>query len=599
MNRCAVVIGVNKTGNLPILQAAVSGAKDFADWAEKTQHMDVTLLTDENGGSVTLSQIKAAISQYVKSKKYTQLFVFFSGHGVLKAQGSEIWLLSNAPDDPDEAVNVTGSMLLARNCGTPHVVIISDACRSLPTDTRFQQMNGGVIFPNLPPDKTRPEVDVFYSTLPGDPALELPTQDAAKSYRGIFTECLLNGLKPVDTSLITDIGDKDLQQTRPVILCRTMKQYLYKQVPRAAFGHNIQLHQDPDIRIESDVPNFLGEVVLTSPLTKSASPLPKEQPQAFNQILSTLTREMNEEGARDEQTGGLSATQMVDAMSRISTARGRESFETRTGFTVIGAPIRRAVVTDSGCDIFTENEAEHVRVHLTDTRERSALIQFSDGTGLPLAVLPGFIGTIVLEKGHVVSVTYRPSRGTPKFWDFDNYSGDLEARRAYIAVASKSGQFRIETIQEAKYAGNFLRIMKALDPTMGLYAAYAYLQAGDFDSIESVYSFMTQEQEPVLFDIALLAGGISGRSFSSDRQVPLTRHYAPFCPMLTQGWLYLEPFNTRLDSLLEKAARYLVPGLWTTFRPDITDELFDNLPATISAFIGHYVEQHYYRKNEK
>jgi len=68
-------------------------------------------------------------------------------------------------------VNVPGSIWLARNVGIPHVVVISDACRSRPNTSRLSQVQGGVIFPNESPRTPRPAVDVFYAALPGDPHL--------------------------------------------------------------------------------------------------------------------------------------------------------------------------------------------------------------------------------------------------------------------------------------------------------------------------------------------------------------------------------------------------------------------------------------------
>ena len=42
----------------------------------------------------------------------------------------------------------------------------------------------------------------------------------------------------------------------------------------------------------------------------------------------------------------------------------------------------------------------------------SLVLTFDDGTGTVLAVLPGFIGTVLVEGGRVVSVNYVPSEGT-------------------------------------------------------------------------------------------------------------------------------------------------------------------------------------------
>lgn len=88
MDRCAVVIGVNKTGDLPVLRAAASGAREFAAWAT-AQGIDATLLTDDNG-SVSLGDVNASIRNYVQRRTFGQLIVFFSGHGILRAPDYEL-----------------------------------------------------------------------------------------------------------------------------------------------------------------------------------------------------------------------------------------------------------------------------------------------------------------------------------------------------------------------------------------------------------------------------------------------------------------------------------------------------------------------------
>ena len=47
MTRAAVLIGVNTTGNAPLLHDAVNGAKLMAKWAEQQQMKVVRLMTDE------------------------------------------------------------------------------------------------------------------------------------------------------------------------------------------------------------------------------------------------------------------------------------------------------------------------------------------------------------------------------------------------------------------------------------------------------------------------------------------------------------------------------------------------------------------------
>ena len=113
MKRALVAIGVDKTGGLPILKAAADGANKIATWAG-SQGFDITLLTDKLA-PVTLADVTASIYKLVNKRIYDQLVVYFSGHGLLKGPNYEVWLLSGVPVNPNEAVNVTGSIDLSRN----------------------------------------------------------------------------------------------------------------------------------------------------------------------------------------------------------------------------------------------------------------------------------------------------------------------------------------------------------------------------------------------------------------------------------------------------------------------------------------------------
>src|SRR5215213_5893196 len=102
MNKCAVIIGVNKTGGMPKLAAAVKGANDFKQWA-LSQGYDVELHTDEDGTPVEAKAIKQSIRKFIEQANCNLMLVFFAGHGILKSAMDEFWLLSGAPDDPNEA----------------------------------------------------------------------------------------------------------------------------------------------------------------------------------------------------------------------------------------------------------------------------------------------------------------------------------------------------------------------------------------------------------------------------------------------------------------------------------------------------------------
>lgn len=79
---------------------------------------------------MTFDEIFDAVNEIVRSASTDQLIVYFAGHGVL-INRNEHWLLSEAPRRANAAVNVSGSVELARFCGIRHVVFISDACRTV------------------------------------------------------------------------------------------------------------------------------------------------------------------------------------------------------------------------------------------------------------------------------------------------------------------------------------------------------------------------------------------------------------------------------------------------------------------------------------
>ena len=517
--------------------------------------------------------------------------VFFSGHGLLKAPGAEIWLLSGAPGNPNEAVNVAGSMAGARYCGIEHVIFISDACRSNPPSVQFSAITGSQIFPNQSPNAISPEVDVFYATRPGDPALEIPPDDASSEYRGIFSECLVEALSGSVPKIIVTLPGNPVSR---VIPSRPLKKHLLVAVPDAVAAVSIKLRQAPEIRVESDLPKYLADVTgITSAILPAGPDLNLPGPKAFpppdalgdyeaifqanfllprqsglDALPGAVTPEMLERiisavpyradrGRRQE-------TRAQDAIDRLLATKGRETFETRTGFSVVGAGIKHAVLLSGTCDVFPEKNAMHVRVQddhvvtngVIQFEPNVALIRFEDGTGTGLAVLPGFVASVVVEDARIVTINYTPARGTDKYSEYESHAKVVDQRRAFAAVAARNGIFRLDA-KEANNAADYIRLAKSLDPTLGMYAAYAYMQAGNRDGIQSVFRIMSDDVEPVFFDIAMLSHYMG--------PWPEAKHFPPFFPMMAQGWSYLSGIKASMPRAALDASKHLVPALWTTF----------------------------------
>lgn len=576
MRRACIAIGVDLVRDVPKLaklQAAAKGAEQFAGWAQKSDPKFETLCITDRTAPVEIREIKRLVAEIVTSNSYDQLIVYFAGHGILKSWDTEIWLLSSAASDPNEAVNLVGSVRYARNSGIPHVLFVSDACRSVTSDARLGQVDGSLIFPtrNVPMQRP-PEVDIYYASLPGDPSYEIPSERANERYDGIFTKYLLEGLRGAEPRLRESV---DEDQTRfDVVSSRTLKPWLEEKVSDAVTSVSIELQQIPEVRVESQRPKYLTRLRVAPmyPRVGGQRPTISIPPTSPLTAAATLRTFAEDNGVTDfllrdgELPPRLFSTTRLDTqlnreVDELLAARGRESFETHTGFTVVGTHVIGAFVDGlyGRCDVFEESGAQQIRVY-ERPQAQSALIQFANGNGTCLAALPGYIGTVVVNDDCVVSVSYTPSQNSYRWLDYQNVKEDLEKRRAFTAVAARRGIFKIERENAASFAG-YIRQLKSFDPTLGIYAAYAYAQSGRVNDIESVYDWMRRDQIPVPFDVALLADHLNASG-------PWPQNtYSPKTPMLTQGWALLHN-DLPIPNWLLDARRFTQPSLWTTFSPN-------------------------------
>jgi hypothetical protein len=140
--------------------------------------------------------------------------------------------------------------------------------------------------------------------------------------------------------------------------------------------------------------------------------------------------------------------------------------------------------------------------------------------------------------------------------------------RALIALAVDHNTFQLRSEAEAEALASQIRMVKAIDPTLGLYAAHAYSQAGKDDSIQSIREYMRDDLNVDLFDIQVLASRCKNEYLPAWPVVP-------FCPMLTQTWNLLRPRGIQLPSQLEEAKPYLCNSLWTTFEPEAGEAIMN------------------------
>ncbi|MER8565085.1 caspase family protein [Mesorhizobium sp. M0924] len=567
--RAAVVIGVNKTGELPTLQGSATGAEAVAAWLRKEGFDLVQVFTDvdANGDNkeVTAAMLKTAVKGIVLKGIYSQLVIFFSGHGYWK-NDNEFWLLTNAPQDSEEAISWTETAELAKGCGISNVVLISDACRTMPATPTAMRIRGSVLIPNTDQPGPRSKVDKYLAAVVTNPAYELKlVGDEQKT--SVFTYCLLDAFSEPAADTVVHVTEAGKQFS--VIPNRRLAVTLERRVPELLQSIKATYEQHPDAEVLSDDDAYIARAgpVKATPVPETA--LPGVARVTIKDVAAIKVRQKLE-APLDVSARTLDAINRLARDSGFAAAvndagpvDGVESFETETGLTVRGAGIAEIAVSGNAeAKIFEGGSAASpgiARLKIS-SGVASVGLRFSNGRGTVIAGLPGYIAHITVDANAVVAISYVPSKNNFRWTPYSERRQIIEALRATTAAAARKGVFRLNDKVRAQAFAETARTDKAFDPALGIYSAYAYWQADDQDAITSVLEYMYRDLNASIFDVALLAGDLRGMT---NRATAI----APFCPMLTQGWNLLRLRKIELPKIVAEAQDELEAALWTTFKP--------------------------------
>jgi len=336
----------------------------------------------------------------------------------------------------------------------------------------LNEVTGGVIFPVNNWVGPESDIDIFYATRPGDPAYEAPEKEATKAYNGIFTKWLLKTVQSPGDDLIDMLENG--AQTLKVITSRKLKPYLETTVPIKASDVDIRLRQTPVIRVETALPKFFA-LLPDKPMRfrgPSAGP-PPAMPNPTSGPLIELGTKYFENTLKTDSVDFVSQDKggIEGEVQSLVNKRGREKFETRTGFSVFGAkPIAIDALNWSADEPFLDpgnEDAWHIRLRSKDGYEErnpsTIVIEFDKGTGVPLPILPGFIGTVVVDQGRVISVSFVPSGQTGRYEDYREHERDFEEMKALANVFARHGRFMIAG-NDAIPLANRIRQGKGLIP---------------------------------------------------------------------------------------------------------------------------------------
>ena len=103
-----------------------------------------------------------------------------------------------------------------------------------------------------------------------------------------------------------------------------------------------------------------------------------------------------------------------------------------------------------------------------------------------------------------------------------------------------------------------MQYSKGVDPSLAVYAAYAYNDLRERERNLVMSRYMRDDLGARLFDVAMLARELDDKTLSVEHGV------VPFMPLLSQGWALVSAHRIRLPAALDGIHTSLLPAVWTT-----------------------------------
>ncbi len=559
VKRAYVLVGVSRTGRLRPLPAVTGGLSAMRGWIRAQGVPDelITCLDDSDGGIVDAASVFGAVRAFADSRTVEQLTVYFCGHGVVN-DGSELWLLSGAPDDPSEAVNVAKSVRLAERGVIPHVVLLSDACRSPAASLQFGEVTGSSVFPNPVTAGSR-KVDVFYATRVGENAHQVSEKEAtaavgqaARTFRAVWSEVVAEALSGAHPELLEPLSasGSEIDVVRPWALHRALPDLLSLRLRE--LGAAGQVTQSPESRITSDPQGvWLSQVPHAragQPPWRGEGPSGGDdlgpggggQPAGDGDITPTRPRRNRGRNRRwrpgqKGELDGLATSDPAEGLARSAAAQ----------LVTAAAHGGDADVTCVRLREDTEPELVPLTVVL---RTESAMVVTTGGLSLLLPMTSDHRCTVTMDGDAVVDVRWHSPRPSGPATRQD----DLRWRSM---VASRT-RFGLHWLTDPEDAIAAAVSCWDGDLSIPIYVAYGLVQEGHRSWVPTLLERLREQGLPVPYDVALLAEDFS-------------HHDGPAVPALAQGWSLLGADGIAPAPALPSRR----PSLWTAFRTPSGDPL--------------------------
>lgn len=569
----AIAIGVGDAQPLPYLRGAINAAHAFHDWASKLGY-ESELVTDENE-PVTLARLRFELESHLgpQGDPIHRMLLYFAGHGLIVEAEKGLWMLS----DWNKELRAVSIEVLRRRLymyDIQQIAIFSDSCRSLPSNMTAADLSPDPVLGRGPcTDQNQLAIDKFIAAQDGTPAYIVPALNASED-RCLFSGVLMDGLWGINPGSKSATGK---------VTSQSLKTYLNTEVPRVAalYQHKLlptvwtNFPDDDNIYFEGP-----------PPVPPSFPPWPPPD------VVAAMSATMKAKGIAP----GIAKVPPGDILIKEIRNQPRpDHFETGAGFAVDGGAVRD-IWTPLDTVAESHGQANWWRLHDRSQGMLShpvpVLIEFEDGIFAAIAAMPNFIATVLRKGPGISALIYRHI-----------YEGSASAAAAENAIGKmESGALRIDdatdlaaSLMETTHSDPVLGRISHLDPVLGVIAAYLYDSVGDINNIRRMAFYYASANQPIPYDIALLAdlraewsgGGLlayvpavprglpradvgqSMMGWTHSETVAAAGPVGGFWPWLRQGWTFFDNPTEYESTLIGKdligLSAYLAPGRFTTF----------------------------------
>lgn len=594
MNRAAILIGVGASkfpGPLPSVAACLQAMKTWllAQPGFESEENDRIRVFSDAEEPVTNYKVLEQVTKFVEQGTITQLIIYFVGHGMMRGQ-DEYWFCSDADKNPGGFIDVPNSRVNARYCGIPHVVFISDACRSFTNDTRFNATSGSGIFPYMNNALPKSGVDMFFGASIGEPTLEAKIDPATNTHESVYTAAVTAALR----GNIADLNSLHVSKSGISafgVCCQDLGEYLEKAIPRRLAELKIRNYrQRPDDELGSRHPamiSWLPEPVDApakgiTPTTEVPSDTLDELLERFRlvsrpidfdlgAVMETQPVSASSDTAEDDRHNGI--RRYVEGFGQVTFSNGMlervldfllrphnrkwnpqrvNAFRNRTAY----------VVNDGVRGLWTN--APHV--YRTGTGLRitrlngwaTALIEFEDGRGIAVPLVPGYRLSVSYDSESAERVDVR----------YGSYFPRIPERELLRKVLNLHAVGELPTIRDEgtlKRLVDYLLISGPFDPALACAAASVLVKTPLLDAVRRLNRRFAQWYGFHLFDLQALAHERRHSKWEEKGMNPL--------PLMSRVWNVMETaFDTRVEGLpafeLKRQHVVTAPSFWTVLEPD-------------------------------